>query len=287
MTKALAMPMQHLILAVALTGCQSDLSAVGLADGLAHDRNTRHFNDTVFEMRSCTITPERTAICTLTVTNRYRDKRIEIDRRITIQDDTGTDHQVTAGGFGVTPNRPQWNQLAVADSSYQLTVMASNLSTRASAVRAVVFTRLLVRSPQGQAMGYRDQVIFSRPPMIAGTDQDPPETRGQTPDLDANTWHVVGYWNYDANDGQHLATQGLVLREQAGGGLGHTWQAHLELKNHAALPQRARSLWPVKIHPASRKVCADYPGYPTYSTFIDMPGGTNDGVYTVARCKGG
>ncbi len=290
-----------------LSSCQGRPSTLPLPAPMAFAPQTKSFNDTDFEMKSCEITAERTAVCRLLVTNRYRDKRIEIDRRITIQDDSGTDHPVTAGGFGQSPERPQWNQVAVADSSYHLTVIATNLSTRATSIRAVIFSRLLVRSMQGQALGYRDRVIFSRPDMVSSaprpavTPPEPPTPPTAEPEAEGggsvaapadaqafpnDRWQVVGYWNYDAADGQHLAAQGLVLRPVAGAGLGQQWSAHLELENHASLPPRKRSLWPVKIHAGQRKVCADYPGYPSYAAFIDMPGESADGVYLVARCTG-
>jgi len=34
-------------------------------------------------------------------------------------------------------------------------------------------------------------------------------------------------------------------------------------------------------------VCADYPGYPSYRTFVDLPGIDDDAVYDVAECKAG
>ncbi|MDJ0847772.1 MAG: hypothetical protein QNK04_05225 [Myxococcota bacterium] len=274
-----------------VVACQTDLSARAAPANL-----TKAFNDTSFQLDSCEITPDRTAICRLTVTNRFRDKKVEIDRRITIQDDLGTDHAVTAGGFGDESSRPQWNQVAVADSSYDLTVVATNLSTRATAIRAVIFTRLLVRSTQGQALGYRDQAIFSNPPMVASTPRPPPETAAAStlpaaesadsaPRFATDRWYTVGYWNYDAADGQHLA-KGLVLQPVPGNGGGQSWQDRLELRNHATLRPRSRSVWPVKIHAGQKRVCADYPDYPSYSAFVDMPGESQDGVYLFARCRG-
>lgn len=284
-----------------VSACQSDLSALKLPTPALFNPQTQSFNDAQFEMKSCEITPERSAICKLTVTNRYRDKRIEVGRGIKIQDNHGTDYAVTAGGFGDPSSRPQWNQVAVADSDYQLTVIATNLSTRAEAVRAVIFPRLLVRSTQGQTIGYRDQVIFSKPAMIASVDNAPSTTPAAAPQKTTNAgslgnssaathkldgWQVVGYWNYDAADGKYLAAQGLVLRGVPGNGLGQKWPAHLELKNHTALSPRDRSLWPVKINSAQRKVCANYPGYPSYQSFVDMPGEAEDGVYQFAQCSG-
>lgn len=260
---------------------------MGIQTPAIFNPQTQTFNDTQFDMESCEITAQRSAICKLKVTNRFRDKRIDVDRRIAIQDDQGNDYAVSAGGFGYFSNRPQWSQVAVADSSYHLTVIATNLSTQAKSIRAVIFTRLLVRSAQGRTLGYRDKVIFSKPAMIASA---PPATnKGSSmgsPISTPGTWQVVGYWNYDAADGQHLPTQGLVMRDVPGNGLGQQWQAHLELKNHASLSPRNRSLWPVMINTKQRKVCANYTGYPNYQTFIDMPGESEDGTYQFAECNG-
>lgn len=270
-----------------LSACQKELSAMGIQTPAIFNPQTQTFNDTQFDMVSCEITTQRSAICKLKITNRFRDKRIEVDRRITIQDDHGNDYAVSAGGFGDLSNRPQWRQTAVADSSYSLTVIATNLSTKAKSVRAVIFTRLLVRSAQGQTLGYRDKVIFSKPAMIASA---PPTTNTGSsmgsPTPTPDTWQVVGYWNYDAADGQHLPTQGLVMRDVPGNGLGQQWHSHLELKNHSSLSPKNRSLWPVMINTKQHKVCANYPGYPNYQTFIDMPGESADGVYQISECSG-
>ena len=269
-----------------LTACQKEMSAMGIQTPAILNPQTQTFNDTQFDMVSCQITTERSAICKLKVTNRFRDKRIEVDKRITIQDDQGNDYAVSAGGFGDLSGRPQWLQVAVADSTYNLTVIATNLSTKAKSIRAVIFPRLLVRYSQGQT-GYRDKVIFSKPAMIASA--PPAANTGSSmgsPASAPDTWQVVGYWNYSPADGLHIPTQGLVMRDIPGNGLGQQWQSHLELKNHASLSPGNRSLWPVMINTKQRKVCANYPGYPNYQTFIDMPGESEDGTYQVAECSG-
>ncbi len=267
-------------------------------------KQVQAFNDTRFEMQSCEITADRTAVCTLTVTSLNTDKGIEISHKITIQDNHGTDFPVTGGGFGDPSGRPQWSQIAVADTSYTLTVVATNISTKSESVRAVVFNRLLVRSMQRQVLGYRDQAIFAKPRMISRQAQPaapvlaapaepaapPAAPAPEAPADDAmlinpDEWQVVGLWNYDGEDGQHVPSQGFVFRKQAGAALGAAWLGHIELRNHARLSERQRSLWPVMIHMKKRKVCADYPGYPTYPVFIDMPGDVGDAVYEVSACK--
>ncbi|MDJ0759967.1 MAG: hypothetical protein QNJ19_11245 [Woeseiaceae bacterium] len=258
------------------------------------------FNDTAFKLVSCELGADRTATCKMTVTNRYTDKRIEITRSgITIQDDLGNEYPVTGGGFGDPSTTPKWNQVAVADSDYVVHVSASNLSSRATSIRAVVFPRLLVRSMQGQALGYRDRVVFSQPPMVDTSEaasakpspmaEAPTEASTTAADdempIAVDDWQIVGLWSYDAVDGQHIPAQGFVLLPKPGAGVGQAWLARLELKNHDQLPAGQRALWPVMIHIERRTVCADYPGYPSYQVFIDVPGVDNDAIYSVSACK--
>ncbi len=103
---------------------------------------------------------------------------------------------------------------------------------------------------------------------------------------DRDEWQVVGFWDYDGVDGQQLVN-GLVLRNTSGAGLGQNWKSHLELKTHDSLPTRKRTLWPVKINADQRKVCVNYPNYPSYQAFIDMPGENADGFYSFGQCNGG
>ncbi len=258
------------------------------------------FNDTTFELLSCELSADRTATCKMAVRNKYTDKRIEITRAgISIQDDLGNEYPVTSGGFGDPSTAPKWDQVAVADSDYVVHLSAPNISSRASSVRAVIFPRLLVRSMGGQALGYRDRVIFSRPPMVeteqaAAVASAPlPQTSTETSTTEADQempiavdkWQLVGLWSYDAVDGQQIPSQGYVLLPKPGAGVGQAWLARLELKNHDQLPERQRALWPVMIHVERRTVCADYPDYPTYQVFIDVPGIDNDAIYTVSKCK--
>ena len=276
-----------------VVGCQSDLSAMELPSSSSPSVD---FNDVSVEMRSCEITPDRSARCRLRITNRYTDKGIEVWRDVRIQDDLGSEYRVAEGGFGENP-KPSgqriWSQLAVADSSYPFTVVAKNLSTRATSIRAVVFQRFLARDPGGGTLGYRDKVVFRSPAMVGAAPR--PRTGPRDVPLPGpaihddvrlrDGWQDVGYWNYDGVDGQSLP-KGLIFRAQPGGAFGRSWSGHLELTNHAALPPRARALWPVRIHPGRRQICADYPGYPSYVVSVDLPGRSQDGVYQVARCTG-
>lgn len=286
-----------------LLGCQSVPGAMELPG--APPANSVSFNDVTVEMESCEITPDRSAICRLGITNRYTDKGIEIWPDIRIQDDRGNEYAVTSGGFGDTIGRRgggAFSQTAVADSTTPFTIVATNLSTRASSIRAVVFQRFLARGMDRQALGYRDKVVFRSPRMVAsgapatppagavgGTTAPPPSAPpgpGAQRVALAEGWQDIGYWDYDGVDGQNLP-RGLVYRPTPGQALGRSWPGYLELRNHADLRPRQRNLWPVRISPAERRICADYPGYPSYAVEVDLPGERQDGLYQVAQCKGG
>ncbi len=59
---------------------------------------TQSFNDTIFELKACELSADRTATCKMTVRNQYTDKRIEITRSgIAIQDDLGNENTYNTG----------------------------------------------------------------------------------------------------------------------------------------------------------------------------------------------
>ncbi len=97
-------------------------------------------------------------------------------------------------------------------------------------------------------------------------------------------WETVGYWDYDGVDGAELQ-HGLILQRRPGAGLGKRWQRHLELRNHGQLRKRPRTLWPVDLSRHRRRVCVDYPGYPTYEAYIDLPSDEHDGRYKFGPCS--
>ena len=91
----------------------------------ASSRLEQSFNDTTFELKSCELKADRTAVCKMSVSNKYTDKRIEITGRgISIQDDQGNEYPVTSGGFGDPSTASKWDQVAVADSDYVVYVAA-------------------------------------------------------------------------------------------------------------------------------------------------------------------
>ncbi|MEM9387993.1 MAG: hypothetical protein AAGA68_23260 [Pseudomonadota bacterium] len=148
-----------------------------------------------------------------------------------------------------------------------------------------------VRNEDARQVNYDLLRLYAYPP---GSGETPPaltrENRSATPETAVTApvqraTEIVGFWDYDAIDGQAIAA-GLILRAQTGSALGERWSSVLELKHHDRLRPRARSLWPVHLKRDERRVCINFPGYPSYSAFIDIDGDAHDGVYAFGPCTG-
>ncbi|HED19526.1 MAG TPA: hypothetical protein ENI74_08505 [Gammaproteobacteria bacterium] len=275
-------------------------------------KSIKEFRGVVFEVSSCELTELRIVLCRMVVTSKYQDRTLDLlgGGYTKVQDDTGKSYP-TRMSFGENAEGGQRQSVLIAGTPYNVTLTAENISSRATKVRAIDIARMDLAGV-GQV-----KLVLAHPPMIAtqhaagsrpaatntvSTRPQPiaPQVRAKTaapavtaspvmskpPGSTTAAWQTVGLWDYDATDGQHLA-QGFVLRNKRGSGLGQMWKAHLELKDHNTLTPRQRTLWPVMMSVKLRKVCANYPGYPTYQVFVDMPGEADDGMYTVSFCKGG
>ncbi len=126
---------------------------------------TTELHGIVMEVKGCSITPERTAICRFTALSKYRDRNLKLlgGHYVKIQDDTGVSYN-TLAAFGPDATVPhQRSTTLVADTPYDFTIMASNLSTQATKVRAITITRMDVTG----AEGYRKiETNFPHPPML-------------------------------------------------------------------------------------------------------------------------
>ena len=126
---------------------------------------TSDLHGIVMKVKGCWITPDRKAICQFTALSKYRDRKLKLmgGHYVKIQDDTGISYN-TLAAFGPDATVPhQGSTTLVADTSYDFTIMASNLSTQATKVRAITITRMDVTG----AEGYRKiETNFSHPPML-------------------------------------------------------------------------------------------------------------------------
>ena len=136
-----------------------------------------------------------------------------------------------------------------------------------------------ITSGEIPAVASNNEVVQAAPPEPAAAGS------GATSSVSEPEWEVIGFWDYDGEDGQHLG-KGLVLREKPGSMLGISWRYQLELTNHNELRRRDRRLWPVQLNRKQKRVCIDAP-YPSYAGYVDTPDDRFDGVYAFASCKGG
>lgn len=124
------------------------------------------------------------------------------------------------------------------------------------------------------------------PPQAVVSSPAPVTTVPEEPDTPPTPeWETVGFWDYDAVDGQAIPG-GLKLVERSGQGLGKNWTRHLELKTHNQLRNRQRTLWPVELNRDERRVCVNYPNYPSCPAHVEFSGNKHDGIYAVGPCSG-
>ena len=240
------------------------------------------FNDVVFEVDGCVISSDRKAECILVVTSKYRDHTVAIGNGVTLQDNDGVNYSASVR-FG----KDKWNKILIADSPYQLNFTVENISSKATFIRAIIINRIDIGLGPKQHVGSHSQVIFSSPKMKPYTNPAPTTAMNDVLPKAVSkgeNWLTVGYWNYDGVDGQYLP-EGMILIDQVGENASKQWKSHLQLKAHNRLPKRDRTLWPVSMSIAERKVCVFVPDYPTYSANVDLPGVENDGSYVFQSCQ--
>lgn len=257
-------------------------------------RNVVQVQDFRAEMKWCEVRPDRSAECEVEITSQHQDKRAGLSYP-KMQDDRGKEYRLKT-------DQPAGGVMMVAGQPYTYRLTVDNLPTYVTMVRSIN-SGIVASLPNGSKT-LAEQIVFAGIPTRPATAEaaeipaalPTPTTKvamrntGQAAaderaTASASEWETVGYWNYDAVDGQQLSN-GLVLQPGPGAGLGQQWKLQLELTTHADLRNRPRSLWPVQLNRKLRKVCAQYPDYPSYSAYIDLPGTESDGVYSVGPCSG-
>lgn len=243
--------------------------------------SAKTYNDVSFESEGCIISPDRKAICTLTVISKYRDRTVAVGNGVMLQGNSGEEYPAMVR-FG----EDKWSKTLIADSPYKLNFMVDNISTKTTSIRSIIINRIDIGLGPRQHVGSHSQVIFANPEMkthVGNESQSRINSRSSSVPIKVSDWIVVGYWNYDGVDGQYLG-DGLETVNQPDSNSGQTWNIHLQLKAHEKLPSRFRSLWPVKLSTSQRKVCVNVKDYPTYSAFIDFTEDQHDGIYTFQSC---
>ncbi len=161
----------------ALTSCVAENSIQKQIDLLTP--NVSALNSTVKEMhgivitvKGCHISSARIATCNFTAKSKFQDRTMNLlgSNYVNIQDDTGVSYP-TQVAFGNDPtNKSQRATTLIADTPYNFTIMAQNISTQATKVRAITISRMDVRGPSG--IRYI-KTNFSHPPIISEAKQTP------------------------------------------------------------------------------------------------------------------
>lgn len=153
-----------------LAGCLASTPLGTLAQGVMNTQ-VKTFGGVVLEMKSCQITPDRTATCTLQVVSNHRDRAIKLAGYVRFQDNTGVEYNAVQRGFGDPTGKLSRYQTMVADQPYTITAIATNLSTQATSIRAVILDRIDLNFVPRGFIGQFDQTIFPKPAMV--TSQQP------------------------------------------------------------------------------------------------------------------
>lgn len=224
----------------------------------------------------CDVKPDRSAECELTAISLTQDYKAGFAYPI-LQDQSGAEYRM------VPSDGTLGQYTMIAGEPYTIKYVNQEiLPTTVARARGLVGTWAYSRLNNIKAGAF--PVTFSDLP--DRTDHTPSPTPEPAASMTVPEWETVGLWTYDQQDGLRVP-EGFVLQNQPGALGEHSWNYRLELKAHAQLAERAnRILWPVYLNRAEKRVCVDAP-YPSYTGYIDMPEGDNDGVYAFASCKGG
>ena len=170
--------MKHILLflifaVLPLSACQQTLqqqaNSIGtnLTSALSPSTTTKQMHGIVLTVKSCSISPTRVATCRFTATSQYQDRELSLlgAHYTRLQDDTGVSYN-TMIAFGQDPtDKTQRHTTLVADTPYEFTLMAENISTQATKVRAITINRMDVKGSKLATL----KMNFSHPPMVAST----------------------------------------------------------------------------------------------------------------------
>lgn len=136
--------------------------------------NMSAFNPTTKEMhgirlsvRSCSLN-NRIIACSMTATSKHQDRTLNLlgGHYTKIQDDTGISYPAFIAFGPDAKDKTQRSAKLIADTPYQFSLQAENISTQATKVRAIDISRMDVTGTG--AVGYI-KMTFPNPPMRAIT----------------------------------------------------------------------------------------------------------------------
>jgi len=118
----------------------------------------------IFEAKSCELTEFRTILCRLVVTSKNQDRTLDLLGEsyagyTKVQDDTGKSYP-TRISFGESAEGGQGQSVLIADTPYNVTLTAENISSRATKVRAIDIAKMTIRGVGSV------KLILAHPPMV-------------------------------------------------------------------------------------------------------------------------
>ncbi|PCJ02356.1 MAG: hypothetical protein COB14_02330 [Alphaproteobacteria bacterium] len=178
-------PLFSIVAAFCLSSCVAENKIQQQLDLLTP--NMSALNPTVKEMhgiilkvKGCQISNTRIATCHFTATSKYQDRTLNLlgGNYTKIQDDTGVSYDTMIAFGKDATDRTQRSTMLIADTPYNFTMMAQNISTQATKVRAVTINRMDVTGTSHAARYIRTN--FAHPPvMSSATMQQPIQTNVQ------------------------------------------------------------------------------------------------------------
>lgn len=134
----------------------------------ALNSTVKEMHGIVLKVHGCQISNTRIATCHFTATSKYQDRTLNLlgGNYTKIQDDTGVSYSTQIAFGNDATNKSQRSTMLIADTPYNFTMMADNISTQATKVRAVTIKRMDTNGPSG---GRYIKTNFAHPPVMSST----------------------------------------------------------------------------------------------------------------------
>ncbi len=154
-----------------LTGCQSINESISkIQSQLGIPSNIKEFKGVKFEAKSCELTKMRIITCKLVVTSKYQDRVLNTlggGGYTVVQDDTGKSYS-TRMSFGESAEGGQKQSVLIADTPYNITLIAENISSQATKVRAINIKRMDLSSAETPGQyGSNIKLVLNNPPVAS------------------------------------------------------------------------------------------------------------------------
>ncbi|MGH1402683.1 MAG: hypothetical protein ACRBDL_00410 [Alphaproteobacteria bacterium] len=130
-------------------------------------QTTKEMHGVVLSVKSCSISTTRVATCRMSAMSKYQDRSLNLigGTYTKIQDDTGVSYNTLLAFGRDATDRSQRQTTLIADTPYEFTIRAENLSTRATKIRAITVQRMDVLQPGGTGFIGYIKMNFPHPPM--------------------------------------------------------------------------------------------------------------------------